>query len=145
MNVFVKYVWQRYVMEVGHLTNFISNIIVPNSQHFTYYQLNKGLPSAGQIAWLHHFKSLVQVFFSALKNSFNYGTYQRTNIPIPIYFCNRPISTNNIGKPIYWSGPNDGKQFCMLKMEEILHIILYVYTYILHNAHNVTRCQILHM
>ncbi len=36
-------------MEAGYLTNFIPNLIAPNSKHFTYYQLNKGPPSAGQI------------------------------------------------------------------------------------------------
>ncbi len=54
---------------------FIPNIITQNSKHFTYYQLNKRPPSPGQITWLHHFKSSVQVFFSALKNSFNIDTY----------------------------------------------------------------------
>ncbi len=93
--------WQRHVLETGYPTNFIPNIIAPNSKHFTNYQLNNGLPSAGQIMWLHHFKSLVQVFFSTLKNSFNIGTYQRTNMLILIYL---QISANNIGKPIYF-GP----------------------------------------
>ncbi len=44
------------------------NINALNSKYFTYYQLNNGLPSAGQIKWLNHFRSLVQVLFSALKN-----------------------------------------------------------------------------
>ncbi len=69
-----------YVMEAGYLTNFIANIIAPNSKHFTYYQLNKG-----QIRWLHHFRLLVQVFFSALKNNFNIGTYWKTNMPVPMH------------------------------------------------------------
>ncbi len=58
-------------MEAGYLTNFIPNIIALNSKRFTYYQLNEGPPSAGQITRLFHFKSLVHVFFSAFKNSFN--------------------------------------------------------------------------
>ncbi len=70
LNVVIKFVWHRYVMEEGYLTNFIPNIIVPNSKHFAYYQLNTGLPSVGQITWLHHFKLLGQVFFSALKKQF---------------------------------------------------------------------------
>ncbi len=72
-------------MEAGYPTNFIPNISAPNSKHFTYYQLNKELPSAGQIMWLNHFKSLVQVFFTALKkkkNSFNNSTYRTTNMLI---------------------------------------------------------------
>ncbi len=36
-------------MEAGYLINFTANIITPNSKHFTYYQLNEGPPSAGQI------------------------------------------------------------------------------------------------
>ncbi len=71
-------------MEVGNPTNFIPNISELTSEHFTYDQLNDGPPSAGQITWLHHFKSLVQVFFSSLKNNFNIGTsennYANTNI-----------------------------------------------------------------
>ncbi len=38
----------------------------------------------------------------ALNNSFNIGTYWRTYRHI----CNRPISADNIGKPIYQSGPS---------------------------------------
>ncbi len=57
-------------MDAGYQTNFIPNIIAPNSKHFTYYQLNKGPPSAVQITWLHHFKSLVQVFYSGLRKQF---------------------------------------------------------------------------
>ncbi len=34
-------------MEAGNLTNFIPNISALNNKHFTYYQLNKGLPSTG--------------------------------------------------------------------------------------------------
>ncbi len=49
MNVVIKYVSQRYVMEAGYLTNFIPNIIALISKHLSYYQLNKGLPSDGQI------------------------------------------------------------------------------------------------
>ncbi len=75
----IKYVWQRYVMEAEHLTNLIPNITSPNSE------LNKGPLSPGQITWIHHCKSLVPVFFSALKNSFKIGTYRRINLPIPIY------------------------------------------------------------
>ncbi len=37
LNVVVKYMWQRYVMEAGYLTNFI-----PNSKRFTYYQIKQG-------------------------------------------------------------------------------------------------------
>ncbi len=56
-------------MEAGYPTNFIQNIIAPNSKPLTNYQLNKETPSAGQITWLHHFKSLGQVFFSAIKKT----------------------------------------------------------------------------
>ncbi len=94
-----------YVIEAGYLSNLTPNIIAPNSKHFVYYHLNKEPPSAGQFMWLQHFKSLVQVFFSALKNSFNIGTCRRTNMLIPIYICNRPISAYNIGKLIYRSDP----------------------------------------
>ncbi len=86
----IKGMWQKHVMEAGYLTNFILNITAPNSKHFTHYQLNKGPPSAGQITWLHHFQSQVQVFFSAFKNSFNIGIWWRTNIPIPIYISSGP-------------------------------------------------------
>ncbi len=56
-------------MRAGYLINFIPNIIAPNSKRFTNYQLNKGPPSAGQITWLHHFKSLVHVFCVMTANS----------------------------------------------------------------------------
>ncbi len=53
------------------------------------------------------------MFFSALKNSFDISTWERnkhadTNIQ---YICNRPISPDNIGKPIYRSGPSVIVQF----------------------------------
>ncbi len=102
LNVVIKYMWQRYVMAAGNATNFIPNISVLTSKHFTYYQINNGLPSAGQTMWLHHFKSLVQAFFPALNNSFNIGTYWRTYVLIgyisatcryrPIISANRYIS-----------------------------------------------------
>ncbi len=92
-------------MEAGYLTNFIPNITAPNSKHFTFYQLNKGLPSAGQSTWLHNLKSRVQVFFSALKNVFNIGTYQRTNMSLLIYTDTSAIGQYYNCKPIYRSGP----------------------------------------
>ncbi len=36
-------------MEAGYLTNFILKHSALNSKYFTYYQLNKGPPSTGQI------------------------------------------------------------------------------------------------
>ncbi len=43
LNVVIKYVWQRYMMEAGYLTNFIPNISALNSKHF-----NNKTPSTGQ-------------------------------------------------------------------------------------------------
>ncbi len=37
VNVKIKYLWQRYVMEAGHLhLNFIPNIRAMNRKHFTH-------------------------------------------------------------------------------------------------------------
>ncbi len=35
-------------MKAGYLTNFIPNIGALNNKHFTYFQSNNGMPSAGQ-------------------------------------------------------------------------------------------------
>ncbi len=54
------------------LTNFLPIISALNSKRFTYkFFLNNGPPSAGQTTKIHQFKSLVQAFFPAFKNSFS--------------------------------------------------------------------------
>ncbi len=50
------------ICDEGRITDFIPNISALNSSHFTYYQLNNRLPSAGQTMSLHHFRLLLTFF-----------------------------------------------------------------------------------
>ncbi len=67
LNIVSKYLWQSDGGRISDiLRNFIPDSHALNSEHFTYWLLNKRLPSAGQTMWLHHSKSLIQAFFAAL-------------------------------------------------------------------------------
>ncbi len=63
---------------------------------FTYQLLNNKLPSVGQTTQLHHFKFLVQVFFSSLSNHIYY--WHKKHICQYQCICNGQISVSNTGR-----------------------------------------------
>ncbi len=85
------------------LDNFIPNISALNSKRRLSIP-NYGTPSAGRTTKLHHFKSLVQAFFSSLyRFIFTHileNTYTDTDVSTIGQY--RLIILANI----YWSGPN---------------------------------------
>ncbi len=90
--------WQRY--DKGRISNKLnSKHRCPKQQVSTW-----GTALCWTNTWLHHLKSLLQVFFSALKNSFNIST------DTSWYICNWPILADNTSKWRYQTGPNSPPQ-----------------------------------